>query len=118
MATTSTEVMEQMLQVPGITAVVVIGRDGFVIESVGGNDRVDLDALGGALASAVNSIEEMGRELSVDKMEDLFVQYGKATIVCRPLGDSVIALLAPDSSTLGIIRHKIKRPLEELSHFV
>jgi predicted regulator of Ras-like GTPase activity (Roadblock/LC7/MglB family) len=77
-----------------------------------------VDALGGSLASTVNGVEEMGQELAVDAFEDLFIQYGKAVIVCRPLGDSIVAMLAPDASKLGIIRHKIKKPLEDLARFV
>jgi len=114
----STDVLEDLLRVPGVDAVVVIGRDGFVIESAGSSTRLNIDALGASLAHAINGVEEMGGELRVEKYQDMFVEYGRAVIMCRPVGDAVAALVAPDASKLGIIRHKVKALFEELGrHF-
>ncbi len=111
----STEVMNDLLGIPGIDAVVVIGRDGFVIESAGSSTRVNIDELGASLAHAVNGIEEMGNELKVDRFQDMFIEYGRAVIMCRPVGDAVAAVITPDASKLGIIRHKTKKHFEELA---
>jgi predicted regulator of Ras-like GTPase activity (Roadblock/LC7/MglB family) len=112
----STSVMNDLLTVPGIDAVVVIGRDGFVIESAGNSNRVNIDELGASLAHAVNGIEEMGSELKINLFQDMFVEYGNAVIMCKPVGDAVAAVIAPDASKLGIIRHKTKKYFEELAH--
>lgn len=111
----STSVMNDLLTVPGVDAVVVIGRDGFVIESAGNSSRVNIDELGASLAHAVNGIEEMGNELKVNLFQDMFVEYGRAVIMCKPVGDAVAAVIAPDASKLGIIRHKAKKYFEELA---
>ncbi len=111
----SAEVMNDLLGIPGIDAVVVIGRDGFVIESAGSSTRVNIDELGASLAHAVNGIEEMGSELKVEKFQDMFIEYGRAVILCKPVGDAVAAVITPDASKLGIIRHKTKKYFEELA---
>jgi predicted regulator of Ras-like GTPase activity (Roadblock/LC7/MglB family) len=111
----STSVMNDLLTVPGIDAVVVIGRDGFVIESAGNSSRVNIDELGASLAHAINGIEEMGSELKINLFQDMFVEYGRAVILCKPVGDAVAAVIAPDASKLGIIRHKTKKYFEELA---
>jgi predicted regulator of Ras-like GTPase activity (Roadblock/LC7/MglB family) len=111
----STTVMNDLLTVPGIDAVVVIGRDGFVIESAGNSSRVNIDELGASLAHAINGIEEMGTELKVNLFQDMFIEYGRAVILCKPVGDAVAAVIAPDASKLGIIRHKTKKYFEELA---
>ncbi len=113
----STDVLEDLLKVPDVSAAVVVGRDGFVIESAGGTTSVSIDDLGAALAHAVNGIEEMGNELDVRAFQDLFVEFGKAVIMCKPVGDAVVAILAPDASKLGIIRHKSKKLIAELAQF-
>lgn len=110
----STTVLNDLLMIPGIDAVVVIGRDGFVIESAGNSSRVNIDELGASLAHASNAIEEMGSELKVSLFQDLFIEYGKAVIMCRPIGDAIAAVIAPDASKLGIIRHKTKKYFDEL----
>jgi predicted regulator of Ras-like GTPase activity (Roadblock/LC7/MglB family) len=111
----STAVLGDLLGVPGVDAVVVIGRDGFVIESAGNSSRVNIDELGASLAHAINGIEEMGTELKVNLFQDMFIEYGRAVILCKPVGDAVAAVIAPDASKLGIIRHKTKKYFEELA---
>jgi predicted regulator of Ras-like GTPase activity (Roadblock/LC7/MglB family) len=111
----STAVMNDLLTVPGIDAVVVIGRDGFVIESAGNSSRINIDELGASLAHAINGIEEMGNELKINLFQDMFIEYGRAVILCKPVGDAVAAVIAPDASKLGIIRHKTKKYFEELA---
>jgi predicted regulator of Ras-like GTPase activity (Roadblock/LC7/MglB family) len=110
----STAVLNDLLMIPGIDAVVVVGRDGFVIESAGNSSRVNIDELGASLAHAINAIEEMGSELKVSLFQDMFIEYGRAVIMCRPVGDAIAAVIAPDASKLGIIRHKTKKYFEEL----
>lgn len=111
----STEILNDLLAIPGIDAVVVIGRDGFVIESVGSSARVNIDELGASLAHAVNGIEEMGTELNINRFQDMFIEYGRAVIMCKQVGDAVAAIITPDASKLGIIRHKTKKLFEELA---
>jgi len=111
----STSVLNDLLTVPGIDAVVVIGRDGFVIESAGNSSRINIDELGASLAHAINGIEEMGNELKINLFQDMFIEYGRAVILCKPVGDAVAAVIAPDASKLGIIRHKTKKYFEELA---
>ena len=110
----STTVLNDLLMIPGIDAVVVVGRDGFVIESSGNSSRINIDELGASLAHAINAIEEMGSELKVNLFQDMFIEYGKAVIMCKPVGDAIAAVIAPDASKLGIIRHKTKKYFEEL----
>ena len=74
----STTVMNDLLMIPGIDAVVIIGRDGFVIESAGNSSRINTDELGAALAHASNAIEEMGSELKVNVFQDLFYRIWKS----------------------------------------
>jgi predicted regulator of Ras-like GTPase activity (Roadblock/LC7/MglB family) len=110
----STHVMNDLLEISGIDAVVVVGRDGFVIESAGSSARINIDELGASLAHAVNGIEEMGSELNIHCFQDMFIEYGSAVIMCKPVGDAVAAIVTPDASKLGIIRHKTKKLFREL----
>lgn len=111
----TTDILEDFLKVPGVTSAVVVGRDGFMIEASGGSNTLSTDDLGASLAHAINGIEEMGAELQVNAFEDLFIEYGRAVIMCKPVGDAIIAITAPDASKLGIIRHKVKPLVIELA---
>jgi predicted regulator of Ras-like GTPase activity (Roadblock/LC7/MglB family) len=111
----STDVMNDLLEISGIDAVVVVGRDGFVIESAGSSTRINIDELGASLAHAVNGIEEMGTELNINCFQDMFIEYGRAVIMCKPVGDAIAAIVTPDASKLGIIRHKTKKLFQDLA---
>jgi len=110
----STEILSDLLKVPGVDAVVVAGRDGFIIEAAGSSTRINIDDLGAAIANTINGIEEMGSELNVNKFQDLFIEYNRAVIMCKPVGDAIAAIITPDASKLGIIRHKAHRLFDEL----
>ena len=114
---TTTDILREIVEINGVEASIVVGRDGFVIESVGNVPDIELDALGGCLATAVSGIDAMGSELRISGFQDLFVEYGSATILCRPVGDTVLAVVSPDSSQLGSIRYRIKNYLTELKSF-
>jgi predicted regulator of Ras-like GTPase activity (Roadblock/LC7/MglB family) len=113
----TTEILNDFLEVPGISSAVVVGRDGFVIEAVGGSRSINLDALGASLAYAIRGIERMGEDLKIRGFQDIFVEYGDAMILARPVGDAVIALVAPDASQLGIVRYQIRPLVAELATF-
>ena len=114
---TSTYYLEEILSLESVQAVVVIGRDGFVIESVGGARAIELDAIGASVAGAIMRIETMGTELEIKKYKDMFVEYGKAMIMCAPVGDALVTVVAADASSLGMIRYKCKKLLPSLEEF-
>jgi len=114
---TTTDILKEFLEIPGISTAVVVGRDGFVIEATGGARGISLDALGASLAYAINGIEMMGKELQIRSFQDLFVEYEGALILARPVGDAIIALVAADASQLGVVRYKIKPLVAELARY-
>jgi predicted regulator of Ras-like GTPase activity (Roadblock/LC7/MglB family) len=110
----STAVLKDILDINGVQAVLIAGRDGFVIESRGASQSVKIDALGALLANAINSLDQMGTEMGITTYKDMFVEYGSAVILSRPIGDALLALVSPDASTLGLIRYKLKSFAAEL----
>jgi hypothetical protein len=113
-----TDVLRSLLDVPGIRSAVVVGRDGFVIEEAGDIKEFNPESLGASMAQATNAIERMGQELDIQNFRDMFVEYGGALIIGRPVGDALLAIVAPDASQLGSIRYMIKSHIEELASFL
>jgi predicted regulator of Ras-like GTPase activity (Roadblock/LC7/MglB family) len=113
-ARTSTDILHEISEIKGVNAVVVVGRDGFVIESVGHMPNANLDVLGAAVATAIHGITEMGAELKVGDFSDLFVTFKTAMIMCFPVGDAICGIAGEDASTLGMIRHKTHKLIPEL----
>ncbi len=114
---TSTDVLEELMTIDSVKSVVVIGRDGFVIENAGSETAIELDALGASVAGAIMRIENMGAELDIEKYQDMHVEYGKAMIMCVPIGDAIVTIVANDSSALGTIRFKFRKMIPALKEF-
>jgi predicted regulator of Ras-like GTPase activity (Roadblock/LC7/MglB family) len=112
---TSTQILQEILEIPGANAVVVVGRDGFVIESAGTLGRIDLDTVGASVAMVLNGAENMGKELNLSAFNTLTLEAADAMIMCVPVGDALLVVLAPDSKTLGMIRLQTKKQIPELA---
>lgn len=110
----STEVLRDILNIPGVNAVIVVGKDGFVIESMGSTRNVEIDGLGAAAALVYNGAEQMGGQLELSRFNALTMEYMDAMIMCILIGDALLTILAPDSKTLGMIRFQMKKLLPEL----
>lgn len=114
----STDIMKEISEIKGVNAVVIVGRDGFVIESSGHMTNSNLDMLGAAVASAINGISMMGQELSIGTYSDLFINYKQAIIMCFPVGDAICGIAGNDASALGLIRHKTQKLVPELERLL
>lgn len=115
--TSSLEILEEFLKIDNVEQILVIGKDGFVIESVGNDKSKNIDKLGSSLASAVNGMEEMGNELTLGSFNNMSLKYDDAFIVGAPVNDAVIAIIAPDSSSLGMMKIKLTQLIPMLMKF-
>ncbi len=113
----SIDVLNEFLLIDNVRQVFVIGKDGFVIESVGNNESSNIDKLGSSLASAVNGMEEMGTDLILGDFKNMSFEYDGAFIVGAPIKDAVIAIIAPDASSLGMMKIKLNQLIPTLIKF-
>ena len=112
---TSTQILQEILDIPGANAVVVVGRDGFVIESAGTLGTIDMDTVGASVAMVISGAENMGNELSLAPFHTLTLEAPNAMIMCMPAGEALLVILAPDSKTLGMIRLQVKKQIPGLA---
>ena len=64
---TSTKVLNTLLELEGVAAVTVVGRDGFVIEHQSNAD-LDLDAVGAIVSTGFGASEVMAEEMNIGKL--------------------------------------------------
>mgnify|MGYP001189136722 CR=1 FL=1 len=106
--------LEEFLKVEGVSAAVVMGRDGFVIESaVSGS--VDIDALGAMASTGLGTAEVMGSTLGKGELLQMIVELERGPILLSPLSaDELIAIVADKSSNIGRIRYELKKNKERI----
>ena len=104
------ECLNDLARVQGVKAVVVVGRDGFIIDGVVLQESLDVDAVAAMVASGFGASERVGRELAVGDMSQAALEYDKGYLVMSMLpDDAVLACVADLSSNLGNIRYQLKK---------
>ncbi len=102
--------LKDLTQVDGISAAVVVGRDGFVIEGITKGHELDIEAVGAVVSTGIGSAEIMGRELEVGTMNQGMVEYSNGVIVMTFLGpQAVLAVVADLDANLGNVRLQVKK---------
>jgi uncharacterized protein len=104
------ETLNDLARVQGVKAVVVVGRDGFVVDGVALNEDLDMDAIAAMVASGFGASERVGRELAVGEMSQAAMEYDYGFLVMSLLpDDAVLACIADLTSNLGNIRYQLKK---------
>ena len=111
---TSTDVLQEIRQIAGVSAVVIVAKDGFIIESAGTLGNIDMDMVGASVGIVLNGAEKMRHELDLAGFQGLTLESDDAMIMCTPVGDALLVVLSPDSKKLGMIRLRIKSQIPEL----
>ncbi len=109
------ELLVDLVKVEGITAAVVVGRDGFVIEGVTQHGGTDTEAVGAVISTGIGSSEVIGRELEVGNMTQGMIEYDNGIVVMSLLGpDAILAVVAQPSANLGNVRYQIRKRAEAI----
>ena len=107
--------LEEFLKIEGVSTAVVIGRDGFVIESAV-SGKVDIEALGAMASTGLGTSEAMGSTLGKGELSQMLVELEKGPIILSPLSvaDELIAIVADTTANIGRIRYELKKNKERL----
>jgi hypothetical protein len=106
------ELLLDLSKVEGITAAVVVSRDGFVIEGVNQNDAMDLDGVGAVISAGMGASEVMGAELHVGNIAQSMIEFERGIAVVTVLGEAgTLAVVADLKANLGNVRYQIKKRL-------
>lgn len=107
--------LNDFLKVEGITAAVIVGRDGFVIEGLT-NDGRDVETVGAVISTGMGTSEVVGRELNVGKMSQSMIEYDKGIVLMGTLGtDALCCLVCENGANLGNVRLQLKKRSPDLA---
>lgn len=103
------QILGEFIKLDGVTAAVVVGRDGFVIESAE-SGTIDTEALGAMASTGLGTSEAMGSELGKGEMQQMLVECENGPILLSPLSeDELIAIVAEKNVNIGRIRYELKK---------
>ena len=108
-------ILSDLLKVDGVSAVAVLGRDGFIIENVS-NVTMDADALGAMASTSIGTSEAMGIELKKGSIEQVLVELENGPILLSLVtGDEILAIVAETGCNVGRIRYEVKKNKERIA---
>ncbi|HDR73460.1 MAG TPA: dynein regulation protein LC7 [Methanoculleus sp.] len=108
------QILSEFLKLDGVSAAVVVGRDGFVIESVEAGE-IDTEALGAMASTGMGTSEAMGAELGKGDMHQMLVELEHGPILLSPLSeDELIAIVGDKDVNIGRIRYELKKNKERI----
>lgn len=110
----STDILQEIHEIAGVSAVVLVARDGFIIESDGTLGDIDMDMVGASVNIVLNGAEKVRHELNLEEFRGMTLESHDAMIMCTPVGEALLVVLSPDSKRLGMIRLRIKKQIPEL----
>lgn len=107
--------LARFLVVPGVRAVVLVGRDGLPVDAVGRGDQPLFDALGALGASALGTAEALGQELGGGATVGVMLEYETALVSVDTLGEfAALVTLCENAASLTGIRQTLHTTRPEL----
>ena len=99
------DMLGKYLQIPGVRAAVLSGREGLRVEAASKADERLTEALCALGAEALSSTDALGHELNAGTTIGAILEYESGLVCVDPLGDyAAIVVLAGDASNLARIR--------------
>ena len=103
------KVLEELVATGAVRACLVVGRDGFIIETAGA-DAAQLEALGAIAPSSLGAAEVIGLELAQGPMSQAMFEFEKGAILMSSVGgDAILVSILPSGSNLGKARYDIRK---------
>ena len=89
--------LERMTAIDGVRAIIIAGRDGFVIARVP-ESAADIDTLAAYGASALSAAEGIGAHTHRAALIGLVIEYSDALVALEPLGEYALIIARLDSA--------------------
>ncbi|MDZ7801367.1 MAG: roadblock/LC7 domain-containing protein [Trueperaceae bacterium] len=113
--------LEGLLATRGVRSVAVSSNDGFLLESVGGDDA-DGEFVAGMIASSLASGQALAELFGDGAVRQATIEYERGPVVLLPMPDDaeghVLVAVLDDAAALGRVRLALRRALPELAQEV
>ncbi len=105
--------LSDFLKINGVKTVALVGRDGFVIESVSSVD-VNIEALGAVVATAIGTSEMLGNEFDLGQMSQYLVEFDDGKVVIAAVGNDILAVFTDGTAIIGGVRYAVKKGIADV----
>ena len=111
------ELLNGFTRVRGVSAALVVGQDGLVLQSATapGAEEVDADVLGAVASSGLVPAQEIGGETGRGRLLQGIYEYEKGVVVIEPIAQTAILVVVTSAAAnLGLLRLQARKVHGEL----
>jgi uncharacterized protein len=111
------ELLNGFTRVRGVSAALVVGQDGLVLQSATapGTEEVDADVLGAVASSGLVPAQEIGGETGRGRLLQGIYEYEKGVVVIEPIGQTAILVVVTSAAAnLGLLRLQARKVHSDL----
>ncbi len=98
-----------------VLATILMTRDGAPLAFANPDEAVEVTGLGAGLATLINTADELGERQGCRPFGGFIVEYDRFQLLCLPVADAVLVVVAPGRAKLGVIRHKTQHLADALA---
>jgi predicted regulator of Ras-like GTPase activity (Roadblock/LC7/MglB family) len=107
--------LQDLTDLEGINATVLVNRDGFAIDGMMSGAQIDMEYMAAIISAGVGSSEQMSRQLELGSINLNMVECEKGVIMVVLLGENaVLAVVADPTVALGSIRYQLKKRIPDI----
>ncbi len=106
------ELLTSFTKVRGVTAALVVGQDGLVLQSAtaAGAEESDVDVLGAMASSGLLPAQEIGAETGRGRLMQGIYEYEQGVVVIEPIANSAILVVVTSAAAnLGLLRLQARK---------
>lgn len=109
------EILSVFTRLDGVNAVCLVGRDGFLVDSIV-KKGVDAEMVGAIASGGFGSAEAMGKQLDKGNLTMTMLEFQEGPVMLAPVGeDTFLAVAASEEANLALIRLAIRRHKDKLA---
>ncbi len=72
----SSEFLNEVLELKNMEEAFLVGRDGFIVESLVSNHEIDSEEVGASIAGGIANLLELESHLNTGELKEMYVEYG------------------------------------------
>jgi predicted regulator of Ras-like GTPase activity (Roadblock/LC7/MglB family) len=111
------ELLSGFTRVRGVSAALVVGQDGLVLQSATapGSEDVDADVLGAVASSGLVPAQEIGGETGRGRLLQGIYEYEKGVVVIEPIAQTaILVVVTTAAANLGLLRLQARKAHSDL----
>lgn len=115
--TTIQELVRALRGRDGVDAVVLLGRDGLVIDAQSAPE-VDAERLAALVPLVASAADDLGRQAGRGELVTAVLEYGGGVAIVSPLGDDAILLVLASLRDVASLLYELRRNRGRLATLV